>query len=93
MLREYATCHALASQKGQRETVAPIPALPIKQERDSDQTTTTPTAKRVGGEARATPETISRRKQMCDLFRVSPDGAPQTGALDVRHHLPTAGIP
>ena len=93
MLREYATRHALASHKGQRETHAPIPALPTKQGRDPPEKKTASTAESMGGEKEADVSKASRRKQMCDLFRVPHDGTPQTGAPHVCSHLSTPGQP
>ena len=52
MLRDYATRHALASQKGQRETVASVQTVPRKQGRDPPENTATQATERVGGEAR-----------------------------------------
>ena len=93
MLREYATRHALASQKGQRETHAPIPTLPTKQGRDPPENTATSAAESMGREKEADADKTSRGEQMRDLFRVSHDGTPQTGALDVCSHLSTPGQP
>ena len=91
MLRDYATRHALASQKGQRETVASVQTVPRKQGRDPPENTATQATERVGGEARTTPEKLSRGEQMRDLFRVPHDGTPQTRAPHVCHHLSSSG--
>ena len=93
MLREYATRHALASQKGQRETHAPVPTLPTKQGRDPKENKTASATESMGREARTAPENSSRGEQMRDLFRVPHDGTPQTGSLDVCSHLSSSGIP
>ena len=107
MLRQYATRHALASQKGQRETDVHLRVLPREQRgtpeeeagtRTEESRATIPAGTRTE-ESRATtpagttPETIRRREQMCDLLRVSSDGAPQTRTSLLRHHLSPPGLP
>ena len=90
MLREYATRHTLASQKGQRETHAPIPTLPTKQGRDPQETKTASAAEGMDREKEADVGKASRRKQMRDLFRVPHDGTPQTRTFIIRDHLPAS---
>ena len=97
MLREYATRHALASQKGQRKTNPTssqsdpsLRALPAEQGRDPEKEKTTRATENLGREKKSTSGETSRGVQVRDLHGVFPDRTSQTGAFIIREHLPTS---
>ena len=97
MLRQYATRHALASQKGQRETNttssesdAPLRALSARKDPGSHKADQDPMGSRPGTEKGADVGKTSRGEQMCDLHGVFPDRTSQTGAFIIRGHLPAS---
>ena len=95
MLRQYATTHTIASQKGQRtagSNPCVLPGTPRGTPTEEDRTR--------AEESRATrtrssshPETVRRGQQVRHLLRVSSHGAAQTRASNVCNHLSSPGLP